>query len=234
MENETILVVEDSDRLRRFIKSALTKEKYLVHEAPDVETAFRILKEECLDLVLLDLRLGERDGLDILTAIRRQDEELPVIIVSSIDDRQVKVGGFEIGCDDYITKPFYVDELLVRVRRLLKRRRPRPAGTVLPGERLESGPFMLDLQSMQVHRNGEPLVMRRKLFELFVLFVRNEGAVLTPEMLFDRAWDSREEMNENSLYVHIRHLRTLVEEDPARPRYITTIRNSGYRYSSAG
>ncbi len=234
MEQETILVVEDSDRLRRFIISALKKEGYRVFEAPDCPAAYKVLREEYLDLVLLDLRLGEQDGLEILRTIRRQDEDMPVIIVSSLDDREIKVGGFELGCDDYITKPFYVDELMSRVRRLLKRSRFRPADGPKVLETVVSGPFVLELHSLSVTKDGVPLVMRKKLYDLFHYFVRHEDEILSPEVLFRRAWDVRERMNENSLYVHIRHLRSLIEDDPGNPGYITTIRNLGYRYSSKG
>ncbi len=234
MDNRTILVVEDNDRLRRYIRGTLEKVGFRVREAESGKTAYAILRSEFLDLVLLDLRLGDVDGLEILKTIRRQDEQLPVIIVSSVDDRDVKVDGFEVGCDDYVTKPFYAEELLGRVRRLLRRARPRPEGDRIVPETIASGPFTLDVSSLSVHKNGVPIQMRKKLFELFLFFVRHPDMVLTKEALFDRAWDARDGMNENSLYVHIRQLRLLIEDDPATPHFIRTVRSAGFLYSVHG
>ena len=231
MDRHSILVVEDNDRLRRFIISNLTKAGYTVFEAESGKAAYTVLKEQYLDLILLDLRLGDLDGIEILKTIRRQDEDLPVIIVSSIVDQGVKLDGFEIGCDDYITKPFYIEELLGRVRRLLKRTRSHSGSNAGITERILSGPFNLDVKTLGVTKDGSPISMRRKLFDLFLFFVRHPDTILSNEALFDRAWDSREGMNENSLYVHIRQLRTLIEEDPSEPRFIKTVRNAGYIYS---
>lgn len=231
MDRHSILVVEDNDRLRRFIISNLTKAGYTVFEAESGKAAYTVLKEQYLDLILLDLRLGDLDGIEILKTIRRQDEDLPVIIVSSIVDQGVKLDGFEIGCDDYITKPFYIEELLGRVRRLLKRTRSHSGSNAGITERILSGPFTLDVKTLGVTKDGSPIPMRRKLFDLFLFFVRHPDTILSNEALFDRAWDSREGMNENSLYVHIRQLRTLIEEDPSEPRFIKTVRNAGYIYS---
>lgn len=237
MEQETILIVEDNSRLRKFMASSLKREGYQVEEASSGKEAYKHLREKLLDLVLLDLKLSDAMGIDILQTIRRQDEHLPVIIVSSINDRTMKVDGFEIGCDDYITKPFYVEELLVRVKRLLKR---SAEGNVNPRkskgirEVIESGPFELDMHSLEVRKNGTPLEMRKKLFELLLFFLQHPDTVFSNEQIHEQVWDSRGGVSENSLYVHIRQLRQLIEDDPSKPRYIKTVRNSGYRYSAGG
>lgn len=234
MDKKSILIVEDNARLRRYMQSVLTKEGYRVIEAADEKAAYGCLRGEFLDLVLLDLRLGEADGIEILRTIRRQDEDLPVIIVSSIADRDVKVTGFELGCDDYITKPFYSEELLGRINRLLKRVRPRMEGERILEGRVFSGPFELDIESLIVTKNGTKIEMRKKLFDLFLFFVRHPDSVISKETLFDRAWSSIEKMNENNLYVHIRELRILIEEEPSKPAFITTVRNVGFMYSPKG
>lgn len=231
MAEKCVLIVEDNDRLRKFVRSSLEKNGYRVFEAATGAVAFSILREEYLDIVLLDLHLGDIAGIDILRTIRRQDEDLPVIIVSTIQDQDVKVGGFDIGCDDYITKPFYMQELLSRMARLLKRRQG-PGTKAAVEERIRSGPFEIDVRGLSVKKEGTPIEMRKKLFDLFLYFVKNEETVLSNEALFSRAWEAAEEMNENSLYVHIRALRKLVEDDPAEPRYIRTVRNAGYVYSA--
>lgn len=230
LDKLVILVVEDNERLRSFVAGALKKADYAVREAGDGKAAREILKKEFLNLVLLDLNLGDSNGIEILRMIRRQDEELPVIIISSDQSHNSKVDGFDVGCDDYITKPFYVDELLGRVRRILKRARPRTNGMRILDETIESGPFSVDVGSLAVHKNGRPIEMRKKLFELFLFFMRHPDTLLTNEALFDRAWDIREGVNVNSLYVHIRQLRELIEDDPAKPMHIVTVRGAGYMY----
>lgn len=232
MEQESILIVEDNDRLRRFVSSALTKNGYKIFEAESGKAAYSVLKQNYLDLVLLDLKLGDVNGIEILKTIRRQDEKMPVIIISSVNDRNVKVDGFEIGCDDYITKPFYVDELLGRVKRLLKRTAHRVGSAVPISQRLISGPFEFEISSLSVYKNGTQIAMRKKLFDLFLYFVRHEGVILSNENLFNEVWDFREDLNDNSLYVHIRHLRSLIEDDPSKPLYIRTVRNAGYVYEA--
>ncbi len=231
MVDKRILVVEDSSRLRAFITENLETAGYSVIGAESGKEAYAALRDTYVDLVLLDLNLGDVNGLEILKTIRRQDESLPVIIVSSITSSGTKIDGFDTGCDDYITKPFYVDELLARVRRLLKRAVPdeRPATAI--AETIRSGPFEINPVSMEVRKNGKPIDLRKKLFDLFLFFARNPDAVLTNEILYARAWNVGDGVNDNSLYVHIRQLRLLLEDDPSCPRHIQTVRHSGYRYS---
>lgn len=232
MTNKTILVVEDSTRLRAFIADNLEAAGYSVIGAESGKEAYSALRDSCVDLVLLDLNLGDVNGLEILKTIRRQDENLPVIIVSSVTASGAKVNGFDTGCDDYITKPFYVDELLARVRRLLKKSNADERAAPAIVEVLKSGPFEINTVSMEIRKNGKPIELRKKLFDLFLFFIRNPDTVLTNEVLFARAWNDEDGVNDNSLYVHIRQLRLLLEDDPSRPHYIQTVRHSGYRYSA--
>ena len=231
MGQESILVVEDNDRLRKFMVKSLSEENYRMYEAADGKSAFKILRDTFLDLVMLDLKLGDVNGIDILQTIRRQDELLPIIIVSSIQDRETRVNGFEIGCDDFITKPFYVDELVGRVRRLLKRsaNSDRLKNTI--SERLECGPFVIDIRSLSVYKNGVQLPMRKKLFQIFLHLVQHPNMIFSNEQLHRQVWDSLDEQNDNSLYVHIRQLRTLIEDDPSKPEFIKTVRRSGYMFT---
>lgn len=231
MQNGKILVIEDNAHLRKFITNNLVKSGYQVFQADSLKTAYVELKAHVIDLVLLDLQLGQNDGMEILKTIRRQNKVLPVIIVSSITNVDMKVSGFDIGCDDYITKPFYIDELLGRVKRIFNRMRSeRPPHPIIT-EEIISGPFVLDMKTFTLTKNGEIIQMRKKLFELMLFFVRNPEIVLSKEMLFDRAWEFLDGMNANSLYVHINQLRILIEDDPNNPHYIKTIRNAGYFYS---
>lgn len=231
MAKQTILVIEDNLKLRSYMKRHLESNGYTVTEASSGKDAFDRLKDIYFDLILLDLHLGDIDGMEILKTIRRQDELLPVIIVSSASNQDLKVTGFSSGCDDYITKPFYIEELIARVQRMLKKSAITNRPKIPLMKTLKSGPFTINLGSMEVTKNGKPLTMRKKLFSLFLHFVQNPGIVLSNNVLFSQVWDPSEEVNENSLYVHIRQLRALIEDNPDSPVYIRTVRNSGYRYT---
>ncbi|SIQ08664.1 two-component system, OmpR family, alkaline phosphatase synthesis response regulator PhoP/two-component system, OmpR family, response regulator RegX3 [Alkalispirochaeta americana] len=228
-----ILVIEDNDPVRTFIARTLEEDGFAVEQAPDCSVAFSKLRHDCYDLVLLDLKLGDGDGMDILKTIRRQDETLPVIIVSSLQDINTKVGGFEIGCDDYITKPFQAAELIWRIRRLL-RRSSRQGCRDLIHQQLRAGPFFLDIKEVCAYRDGKPLRMRRKLFDILLFMAQNPDVVLTKEAIHERVWDSREDLNENSLYVHIHQLRTIIEDNPSHPKYLKTVRGLGFSFHPQG
>lgn len=232
-ETGRILVVEDNTPIRGFIARTLENNGFAVEEAPDQATAFSKLRLDCFDLILLDLKLGNDDGMEILKTIRRQDDSLPVVILSSIQDVNTKVGGFEIGCDDYITKPFQAPELLWRIRRLL-RRSAREGCREPIQQTLQAGPILLDIEKMQAYRQGQPVEMRKKLFDLLLLLAQNPETVLSKETIHQRVWDYRDDLNENTLYVHIHQLRTLLEDNPSRPRYLRTVRGMGFSFHPNG
>lgn len=231
MEKACILVVEDNTHLRNFIAKNLIKSGYKVLESATLKTAYTNLNKHLIDLVLLDLQLDKNDGMEILTIIRRQNEQLPVIIVSSNTQLDTKIQGFQIGCDDYITKPFYIEELLSRVKRILQRTISLKSTKKRISKEICSGPFVLNTQDYTLKKNGNIIPLRKKLFDLMLFFVQNPKSVLSKENLFDQGWDSFSEMNANSLYVHINELRYLIEDDKSKPVYIKNIRNVGYYYS---
>ncbi len=231
MDEQTILVVEDNAALGRYIANSLKKSGFRPVLADSGKAAFAKLKTEVLDLVLLDLKLGDIDGIEVLRTIRRQTESLPVIIVSTCTELEVKVGGFEIGCDDYITKPFYSDELISRIRRQLKLRsgiRQELGHPVV--EEITCGPFRLDIRSATLYKNGSSIDARNKLFDIMLFFAQNAGQVISKQRILSNCWENFEEVSDNTLYVHIRRLRTLVEDDPARPEYIRTVRGVGFMF----
>lgn len=228
-----ILIIEDDAPIRILIADTLRQSGMVVHEAKDGRAAFTKLRDNLYDLVLLDLRLEDMDGMEILKTIRRQDEFIPVIIVSSVQDLRSKLGGFEIGCDDYITKPFEPAELVGRVQRILRRcnscvdRDQLERPTIR--ERIEAGPFTLDIHEHQVYRHGEPVPMRKKLFDLFVILAQNPNTVISQDVLLERVWHDQSTTDKNSVYVHVHQLRNLLETDPAHPEYIQTIRSVGFK-----
>lgn len=174
MQIPRILVVEDNTQLRKYIQSTLERAGYLVTTADSGEAAYSRLRYEDFDLVLLDLMLGDTNGLEILRLIRKQDEVLPVIIVSTCLDITVKVDGFEIGCDDYLTKPFYSEELLSRVKRQMKRLSAlaEPPTSTTIAETINCPPFVLDLRQNRLEKNGAAIEIRRKLFDIMLYLVQ--------------------------------------------------------------
>ena len=231
MSNGTILVVEDNAHIRKFIVKNLLKQGYKAYEAETLKGAYYELKNNVIDLVLLDLYLGKNDGMEILRTIRRQNDILPVIIVSSITNVSMKIHGFEVGCDDYITKPFYIEELLCRVKRLLSRIRAPHLSNSIITEKIQSGPFVLDVKKFTLTKKDRVIPLRKKLFDLMLFFVCNPETIITKENLFERAWDFEDGMNSNNLYVHINELRKKIEDRDTKSHYIKNIRNVGYFYS---
>lgn len=234
-DTECVLVVEDDAAIRRMIVDSLQLTGVVIEEAPDGKTAFRKLRDGFYDLVLLDLKLSDVNGMEILRTIRRHDEFMPVIVVSSTQDVDTKVGGFEAGCDDYVTKPFHPSELVGRVNRILRRCRRCSIsdGPERPtiDDYIVAGPFSLNLQEHQVYKEDRPIPMRKKLFDLMYLLCQNANTVVSQATLIERLWENQTDYDKNTVYVHIHQLRTLIEEDPSHPRYIQTVRGLGFRLS---
>ena len=233
-EQSDILVIEDNKPLRKYLCSALWTEGHATAEAATRSTAFELLRERFFDLVLLDLKLADGNGMEILETIRRQSEDMPVMIVSSTTAVDTKVHGFDVGCDDYITKPFEAAELLGRIRRLLRRSMHREAAQQESPQTIQReisvGPFRLDLRSAQAYKHEVLLSMRKKVFELFVFLARNPDRILSKEMLHEQVWNGSDEVNSNSIYVHVHELRAAIEDDPSQPTYVKTVRGLGFMF----
>ncbi len=235
MIDYSVLFIEDDERFRKFTSLALEKEGYSVIEAQDGKTALAALKTNLIDLILLDLRLPDLDGLEILKIIRRNNDSVPVIIVSAVEDLKKKVMSFELGCDDYVVKPFYMEELVSRIRRVLKRAALQErTPLVLDTSTYEQGHFFFDLRMFSAEQSGQGIELRRKLFELLLFFAKHPSMVITKEVIHERVWGPNVPMNENSLYVHIRQLRTIIETDPSDPCYLKTVRKSGFCFYPEG
>jgi len=232
MDIQKLLIIEDNEKLRQYILSCVEKEGYLAVTASSGKSAFTQLREETFDLVLLDLKLGDINGMEILKTIRRQNESLPVIIVSTCMELNTKVDGFDIGCDDYITKPFFPEELISRIKRQLKRHANAKVKPQTPiKEVLKFGPYKLNVRSCSVFKNGQAIEMRKKLFDILLFFIRNPNQVINKHMLLSNCWEDYGNVSDNTLYVHIRQLRALIEENPEKPEYIQTVRGVGFIFN---
>lgn len=221
-----ILVVEDEAGMRDPLVYLLRSEGYEVIEAEDGEAAVSIFQKEGADLVLLDLMLPKLNGKDVCKAIR-VTSDVPVIMLTAKDTEIDKVIGFEIGADDYVTKPYSKNELLARMKAVLRRNGgPRAAENGV----LEAGPIRMDLERHSVFFNGEKVNMPLKEFELLELLLENRNRVLTRGQIIDRVWGANYFGDTKTLDVHIKRLRSKIEDDPARPAHLLTVRGLGYKY----
>lgn len=221
-----VLVVEDEQSLRDPLVYLLQKEGYEVLEAPDGNRAIELFKSENPDLVLLDLMLPGMSGNEVCRQIR-QTSNVPVIMLTAKDSEIDKVVGLEIGADDYVTKPYSSRELLARMKAVL-RRNTEPA-SVQDGI-LEAGPVRMDVDQHLVFVNGQKVSMPLKEFELLELLLENRNRVLTRGQIIDRVWGSNYFGDTKTLDVHVKRIRSKIEDDPARPVLLVTVRGLGYKF----
>lgn len=221
-----VLVVEDEKNLREPLVYLLQREGYDVIEAEDGNAALDAFRTHGPDLVLLDLMLPGLSGNDVCKAIRLEST-VPVIMVTAKDTEIDKVVGLEIGADDYVTKPYSTRELLARMKAVLRRgAEPQVAELGM----LKAGPVVMDIERHVVTVNGEKIQMPLKEFELLELLMENVNRVLTRGQIIDRVWGSNYFGDTKTLDVHVKRIRTKIEEDPARPRYLVTVRGLGYKF----
>lgn len=223
-----VLVVEDEPNLREPLVYLLEKEGYEVIEAEDGNQAVDVYKRKNPDLILLDLMLPGISGNEVCRLIR-QESQVPIIMITAKDTEIDKVVGLEIGADDYITKPYSTRELLARMKAVLRRGSdPIVSDTGI----LKAGPVVMDLDRHTVSVNGEPIQMPLKEFELLELLIENVNRVLTRGQIIDRVWGSNYFGDTKTLDVHVKRVRSKIEEDPSRPRHLITVRGLGYKFEA--
>jgi two-component system response regulator RegX3 len=223
-----VLVVEDEQNLREPLVYLLQKEGYDVIEAEDGQGAIDIFFSLGADLVLLDLMLPGVNGNEVCRAIRAESQ-VPIIMITAKDSEIDKVVGLEIGADDYVTKPYSSRELLARMKAVL--RRGIETATV-SASLIKAGPVEMDLERHTVTVNGERIQMPLKEFELLELLMENVNRVLTRGQIIDRVWGSNYFGDTKTLDVHVKRIRSKIEEDPARPVHLTTVRGLGYKFEA--
>jgi two-component system response regulator RegX3 len=254
-ESQTkVLLAEDDESFVDALVIGLAREGFDVTVARDGHEALRLFASAEPDLVLLDLMLPRLSGIDVCRSIRARSS-VPIIMVTAKGTEIDTVVGLEVGADDYVAKPYRLRELVARMRAVLRRipstdlsDLPEPAGDPpvdAPGEDgyappdrrggrsvLEGGGIQIDPDRHLVFVRGEDVHLRRKEFELLSLLMENAGRLLTRDVLIDRVWGSDYYGDTKTLDVHIKRLRTHVEEDPSSPKLITTIRGVGYRFDA--
>ncbi|CAN5852721.1 two-component system response regulator MtrA [soil metagenome] len=221
---ETILLVDDDPALLEVTTIVLASEGYKVLTAENGEGALRMVGQERLDLVVLDVMLPKTSGFEILKKIRQQTD-VPVVMLTAKGQSVDKVVGLELGADDYITKPFDTKELLARIRAILRRLRQQDGR----GRTLTLGPLELDPEGYTVMRDGQTLDLTPTEFKILALLIRRPGQAFTRAQISDAVSTSSHYLASRYIDVHISRLRHKVEADPSKPKIIQTVPSVGYR-----
>ncbi len=218
-----VLIVEDDPDIVELLELGLSAHGFRCVSVPDGEEAARLARKEEIDLVLLDVMLPGIDGGEVLRRIRATRPGMPVMMLTARDALQDKVGALERGADDYLTKPFAFEELLARMRALL-RRSDQPGSA-----KIRAGDLEVDLLSRRVRMGGKGVKLSAREFDLLEYFARHPGRVLSKPQILSAVWDYDFNPGSNIVEVYVRHLREKLDR-PGRPSLIATVRGSGYRF----
>ena len=227
MSGARVLVVDDEPQILRALETTLRGAGYEVETAPDGETALTRAAARPPEAVILDLVLPDRSGIEVCRELRTW-LEAPVIVLSAVGEERDKVEALDAGADDYVTKPFGIDELLARLRAALRR-------AAAPGDPVvEIGELRIDLDKRVVQRNGDVVSLTPHEFALLRYLAQNEGRLLTHRSILREVWGPSYQTESHYLHVYVSQLRRKIEPDPTRPRYLLTEAGAGYRLVAPG
>jgi DNA-binding response OmpR family regulator len=229
---EKVLVVEDDVTLLETLEYNLNREGYDVLKATSGTQALKVARNQRPDLIVLDVMLPELDGFEVCRVLRRE-MSVPILMLTARAEEVDKVVGLEVGADDYLTKPFSMRELMARVKALLRRVRLIREELAVPedaadSERLAFKDLVIDLSRHEVLWQGEPLRLKPKEYDLLLFLARNKGIALSRDLILDRVWGWDFAGGSRTVDVHVRWLREKIENDPAEPERIVTVRGVGY------
>jgi two-component system response regulator VicR len=227
---ERILIVEDEHSVARGLEYGLTKEGFAVLWAETGQQALDLARSQDPHLILLDIRLPDISGFDVCRQLRAEGKRQPILMLTARDEEMDKVVGLELGADDYVVKPYSLRELVSRIRALLRRAFGELA-SVSPNARLAFGEIELDLERLQVYRRGEAVYLTPIEFRLLRYMATNPDRPFSREELIETIWGYDSDIgSDRTIDVHIRHLREKLEDDPATPRRLVTVRGVGYKF----
>ena len=227
-EKSRVLIVDDEPQITRVLKTVLTSQGYQVRVAAEGESALASFNEWKPELVITDLYMPHMDGIELCRRIRAVSN-VPIIVLSVKGEERTKVEALDCGADDYVTKPFGIDELLARVRAALRR-----AGTESDIASFDAGDFRIDLEGRRVHVHGNEVRLTPKEFDLFVYMARHPNRVITHRTLLEAVWGEASQEQPEYLRVFMGQLRKKLEPDPSNPRYLVTEPWVGYRFNPTG
>lgn len=218
-----LFILEDDAAIAMGLSYSLKNEGYDVTVAKSVKSAYEILNKEAFSLYILDLTLPDGSGYDVCREIKKSGD-FPVIFLTAYDDEVNVVMGIELGAGDYISKPFRVKELLARIKNVLRRySKDSPDGVVSVGS------IKVNTNEAKIYKNGAEIILTAMEYKLLLIFINNRGKVLSRQRLLEDIWDvAGDFVNDNTLTVYIKRLRDKIEEDPAKPQIIKTVRGLGY------
>lgn len=220
-----VLLVEDNKELAELIRAFLSRDGYAVEVKESGEAALLFLKDTRVKMILLDVMLPGMDGFGFCAAVRKVSNT-PIMIISARVDKEDKMNGFAQGADDYVEKPVDIDILRAKIGALMRRNYDLKKENTL----IHSGAISIDKDAKQVFFHGKELTFTVKEYELLLLLVENPGKTLSKEYLFDQIWGADSFSENQTLTVHIKMLRDKIEEEPKKPKRITTVWGVGYRY----
>jgi two-component system KDP operon response regulator KdpE len=224
MTKPFILIVEDDPQIRRFLRATLTAEGYVYHEAVTASEGLTEVNSRRPDLILLDLGLPDRDGLEVIRRVR-ESSQLPIVVLSARGEEKDKIAALDLGADDYVAKPFGVGELLARIRAALR----RSAAITSDGTVLRFGRIEIDLNKRVVNVDGEEVHLTPNEYRLLQVLIKYPGKVLTQRQLLNEVWGPNHLDQAQYLRVYIAQLRRKLETDPTRPKHLQTEPGIGYR-----
>ena len=227
-EKSRVLVVDDEPQITRVLRTVLSSQGYQVRVAAEGETALSNFTEWRPELVITDLYMPRMDGVELCRRIRAVSA-VPIIVLSVKGEERTKVEALDSGADDYVTKPFGIDELLARVRAALRR-----SGVDADVTSFEAGEFRVDLESRRVHARGQEIRLTPKEFDLFVYMARHPNRVITHRTLLEAVWGEGSQEQPEYLRVFMGQLRKKLEPDPSNPKYLVTEPWVGYRFNPNG
>jgi two-component system, OmpR family, KDP operon response regulator KdpE len=229
-ERQKVLVVDDEPQITRVLRHSLTAHRYDVRTAADGISALDTFHDWHPDLIITDLQMPEMNGIEFCRAVRKESQ-LPIIVLSVRGEERTKVEALDAGADDYVTKPFGIEELLARVRAALRR---SPSSSETEVTLFEDGDFRIDVAKHEVLVRGDEVHLTPKEFELLLFLFKNRGRVLTHRSILAAVWGGNQTEQTEYLRVFFGQLRKKVEKDPSDPKYILTEPWVGYKFEPAG
>lgn len=223
---DTVLIVDDDEAVLTMLRKVMKSSGIASDAARSGGEAIELAARGHYDLMLLDINMPGMDGFEVIQTLRGRGLKLPIIVVSGRKEDYDALYGLDIGADDYLTKPFNPVTLGAKVKALIRRSRGDLAGT---GGVLAAGPFRYDTSTLRFYKDGREIVLSSKENAMMKLFLDNVNRIFTKDMIYDLVWGSSI-VDENAIMVYINRLRQKIEEDPARPAYIQTVRGLGYRF----
>ena len=228
MSGEQILLVEDSNAVAMGLIYALEQQGFIPSRADTAAVAREMLAANVFDLIILDIRLPDGSGFDLCRQLRSEGSRVPIIMLTARDETSDKIIGLEMGADDYLTKPFELQELVARIRACLR----RCSGDLAPvmAEKLSIGDLTLDLRTQRAFRHQQEIHLTPTEFRILVFLTQNADRIVDRTSIFQHLWGENYLSGDpRSIDVHIRNLRRKIEADPSNPRLIVTVRGAGYR-----